>query len=161
MKYEHYEHYVRYFRKHPEKIDTVIILNKILTLLGYIMYPLIILHRLIYDRKKALRFILIPGIAFLTVSIFRKIVNRKRPYEHPEVNTLTKRDKKGESFPSRHVFSYILISILLMAIFPIPGIIMLITGLLLAVIRVILGVHYPSDVIAGAILGIISGLLTI
>ena len=69
--------------------------------------------------------------------------------------------KKGNSFPSRHLFSYLLISVLLWSLCPPAGILMTISGLLLAVIRVILGVHYPSDVVAGMILGVFSGLITL
>ena len=37
------------------------------------------------------------------------------------------------------------------------GLLFLVMGLFLAVLRVIAGLHYPRDVIAGALIGIISG----
>ena len=35
----------------------------------------------------------------------------------------------------------------------------MVVGVLVALIRVIGGVHYPSDVLAGAIIGILAGLI--
>ena len=156
-----YDHYVSFFRKNPRLIPGVKIVNHILTSTGFVVYPAILLYLIYKKSRKFMSYLLVPAVAFCLVSLFRKKYNRSRPYEDPEIHTLTKRKKKGNSFPSRHLFSYLLISVLLWSLCPPAGILMTISGLLLAVIRVILGVHYPSDVVAGMILGVFSGLITL
>ena len=158
---QQYDRYVSFFRKNQGWISGIKILNHILTLTGFIIYPAIILSLLYKKSRKLKTYLLLPAVFFVLVSIFRKKWNRPRPYENPEIHTITKREKKGQSFPSRHLFSYFLISVLLLSLCPPAGILMMASGLILAAIRVILGVHYPSDVIAGMFLGILSGWITI
>ena len=102
-------------------------------------------------------FIAIPALCFLAVTIFRKVVNKKRPYEKLPIQSLIKKEKKGQSFPSRHVFSIFLIATLWFYFWKPIGIFLLIAGIFLAIVRVIGGVHFISDVYAGAFLGIIAG----
>ena len=158
---QQYDRYVSFFRKKPGWISVVKTVNHILTLTGFIVYPAMILYLLCKKSRKLKAYLLVPAAAFVLVSVFRNRWNRPRPYEDPEIHTLTGRDKKGQSFPSRHLFSYFLISVLLKVLCPPAGILMMVSGLILAVIRVILGVHYPSDVIAGALLGLFSGWVTL
>ncbi|MBR5047317.1 MAG: phosphatase PAP2 family protein, partial [Eubacterium sp.] len=153
-----YDRYVSFFRKNPGWVDRIQFLNRLLTLTGYIVYPVILIYLFYKKNRKIITYLLIPAMAFGLVSFFRKKYNRPRPYEDPDIRTLTRREKSGDSFPSRHVFSYLLISVLLWSLCPGAGILMMVSGLVLAAIRVILGVHYPSDVIAGTILGILSGI---
>ena len=67
---------------------------------------------------------------------------------------IIEKNKKGESMPSRHVFSAFIIGMAFLYIGEIPlGII----GLIIAIVRVISGVHFPKDVIVGALVGILCG----
>ena len=156
-----YEQYIDFFRKHPDLVPGIKMVNHILTLTGFIVYPAILVCLLRKRNRRFLAYLLIPATAFGLVSLFRKLYNRPRPYEDPGIHTLTKRDKKGNSFPSRHIFSYFLISVLLWSLSVPAGILMMATGVVLAAIRVILGVHYPSDVLAGMVLGLFSGFATL
>lgn len=158
---QQYDRYVSFFRKKPGWITCIKTVNHILTLTGFIVYPAIILYLLYKKSRKLKAYLLVPAVAFGLVSVFRKKCNRPRPYENPEIHTLTRRDKEGQSFPSRHLFSYFLISVLLWSLCPPAGFLMMVSGLILAVIRVILGVHYPSDVIAGMFIGLLSGVCTL
>ena len=99
-----------------------------------------------------------PGISFVLLSLFRKGVNRKRPYEFFGTPSLIPKKTQGKSFPSRHVFSIFVIAMSWLYLFPWEpaGVILLAAGLLLAALRVLAGVHYLSDVVAGALIGILA-----
>lgn len=61
---------------------------------------------------------------------------------------LLRKIKKGESMPSRHVFSITIIAMCWLYIYQPIGIVLLILTIILAAVRVIAGVHFIRDVIA-------------
>ncbi|HIZ71378.1 MAG TPA: phosphatase PAP2 family protein [Candidatus Atopostipes pullistercoris] len=134
-------------------------LNLLITTLIYITYPLVLFY-LIYTRDERFwRVLLAPAISFVFVSMIRHYIDAPRPYEVKEIDPIIKKETKGNSFPSRHVFSAFVIATTLYFISKPLGILLMIAGFLLAVLRVIGGVHFPRDVIVGAIIGIVSGVL--
>lgn len=150
-------------REKPERVKLLNILNHGLVILMYLAYPLLLLH--VYLEEGDLfsplltKLVLVPGLSFLLVSLLRKWINRKRPYETWDIHPLIAKDKKGESMPSRHVFSETVISMAWLYVFPPAGILLLAVSLLGAAVRVLGGVHYPTDVAAGYVVGVISGLV--
>ena len=102
-----------------------------------------------------------PGISFVLLSVVRKLINRPRPYETFDVPSVIKKDKKGESFPSRHVFSATIIAMtfLLMSPWSWLGVIFLFVSVMLAVVRVVSGVHFISDVIAGIVVAVLAAVV--
>ena len=61
--------------------------------------------------------------------------------------------KQGESFPSRHVLSAAVITAVFFYAAPPLGPVLAVITLLIALVRVIGGVHFVKDVTAGALLG--------
>ena len=141
--------------------------DKALTLLFYGLYPLLILLLALGinapDSMPAsfhpllIPCIAVPGIGFLVVSIIRKTVNAPRPYEALDISPIIIKDTRGQSFPSKHVFSSFCIAMCWLAYCPPVGCILLACSTLIAAIRVIGGVHWPRDVFAAVLLGVIVG----
>jgi membrane-associated phospholipid phosphatase len=110
------------------------------------------------------RLVLSALIPFALVSAMRIILDFKRPYEmmdFPPFEAMRAERKSGRSFPSRHVFSAFAIGVLMLPVNVYLGLTVIIIGTFFAVERVLLGIHFPRDVIAGAIIGILSGVLGI
>lgn len=134
-------------------------LNRLITMTVYTIYPVVLVSLLITRDERLLRVILTPSISFVIVSLFRRYVNAPRPYEVTNKTPLIQKDIQGKSFPSRHVFSAFVIATTLYFIYSPLGLVLMLAGCILAVLRVIGGVHFPRDVIAGALIGILSGIL--
>jgi undecaprenyl-diphosphatase len=63
------------------------------------------------------------------------------------------------SFPSGHTMHAVCFSMLLIASFPAYAVIAIPFSILIAISRVVLGLHYPSDVVCGALFGAAIALL--
>lgn len=97
------------------------------------------------------------GISFGLVTVFRRIFNAPRPYEVFSVPPLMRKDTHGQSFPSRHVFSVFIIAAVTSWLYPLPGAVLFAAGAVLAFVRVVTGVHFLRDVLAGALCGLVMG----
>lgn len=149
------------FRDHPEMAKGIHIANKLCTGLMYLSYPMLIIFMVLQRDVNVIRAVLVPGISFVLLSLFRKVINRPRPYETFDVPSVIKKDTKGKSFPSRHVFSATIIAMtfLLMSPWTWLGVVFLGVSILLAIVRVISGVHFISDVSVGFIVGVLAAFL--
>jgi len=159
MTAQQYARWSEPLRAHPAAAAVLIGANKALMLLYYALYPLLLAILLLRGEPLFLRCLLTAGISFCALSLFRKAYNAPRPYEALGITPLIRKDTRGKSFPSRHVFSVAVISMCWLAYFPPLGIALLLLVIPMALIRVMGGVHYPKDVIAGAAVGILSGLI--
>lgn len=149
----------QFLRESPRKIRVVRWVNKILTGLVFFSYPLL-LFILLWRRDLFLvRAVLVPLVSFLFVSLSRNLIHAKRPYEKFGVPPVIEKETSGKSFPSRHVFSVFIIAMTFYYQAAWIGIFFMIIGVLLGIIRVLGGVHEIKDVIVGALIGILCGLL--
>lgn len=99
--------------------------------------------------------IYICALPFIAVTVIRRVINAPRPYELLDFYEEKPKNKSGRSFPSRHTFSIFSIGTLLAFQSPLLGALLLTLGVMLAVSRVLLGIHFPRDVIAGAAIGVL------
>ena len=76
--------------------------------------------------------------------------NRERPYEIYNYEPLLSH-KSGQSFPSRHTLSAVIIALVCYDIHMILGIVMLVLACIIALSRIIAGLHHISDVIVAII----------
>lgn len=177
MTEEQYNRMADRLRQHPGMISLILMVNRILTALGFLAYPGLILFLLFQLTKEPgpgfspgtgiklfLLYMVGPGLAFILLSAYRTRKNTPRPYEALDIRPIILKDTRGNSFPSRHLFSLSLIAALWVPISLPIGIVLLVSSLLLALIRVVGGVHYIRDVITGFLIGsgcgIVIGLLS-
>lgn len=142
----------------PGRRRAIIGLNKLLTGSVYAAYILLCLYLLLTRDAYLIPLVLICGIPFVLLTVIRAKINAPRPYEVWDIEPLIPKDTKGRSFPSRHIFSTFLIAVAVCPVNVFLGAAVAVTGVLLAVIRVLGGVHFTKDVIAGGIIGILSGI---
>lgn len=154
--------YVRLHKQvmeHPALRKAVTWSVKLLPGIVYAAYPLLVVYLGVWHRENVLRGILVPAIGFLLVTVLRAWINAPRPYEAMGIPSITPKDTKGKSFPSRHAACGSVIAVTALFTAPALGWVLLVISLLIALSRVMAGVHYIKDVTAGWLLGAAVGLL--
>jgi len=93
----------------------------------------------------------------------KKIINRVRPFEILNDIAVLERRPSSRSFPSWHVYNVVAQALMFIYLFNNLTILIvaLICSIVVAISRIQLGVHYPSDVIAGVILGVLGFLISL
>lgn len=155
------ETYERGFERISKTRYGVKIINGMSTAITYVTAVLYfgVLLWLLWQRKygDGMVTIAVPAVSFVLVTVFRTKLNARRPYEVYGFKPLIPKDKCGNSFPSRHVFSiFVIATTLAWQCIWIAAIVWLL-GAVLALVRVVSGVHFPRDVIAGMCIGILFG----
>ena len=96
-------------------------------------------------------------IAVTVYKVLKKNLLRERPFaSHAAVEAIT-RPLDRYSFPSGHTLHAVSLTILYGSYEPALLIVMVPFALLVAASRIVLGLHYPSDVIAGTAIGAVIG----
>ena len=134
-------------------------MDKTLTMLVFIAYPALLIYVYMFFEKKLLLYILWPFFCFLAMSIIRRKINAKRPYEIFDFKPVIKKDTIGNSFPSRHIFSAFLIGMAFFSLNKRAGAEIFILASILSFIRVVGGVHFIKDVLVGAATGLVLGFI--
>ncbi len=95
---------------------------------------------------------------FVITNIIRWIWERPRPFVENNVNLLLSHDPSG-SFPSGHAAFYFAIATIVYFYNKKIGVLFFVASFLISLARVFSGVHWPSDILVGALVGIFSGWL--
>ena len=156
MTSERYEKLVAPLRRHPRAVAALAGVTQALTALCYTVYPLLLLFLLGERDARFWRCLLVPAVSFAAVTLFRSACNAPRPYEQG-IDALLKKKRTGHSFPSRHVFSAVMIAVTAAYLLPALSVPLFVAAALLALIRVLGGIHYPRDVFCGALFALIAG----
>lgn len=126
---------------------------------GYAAFLLYSFLRYPFDGFLLLNKVGLPALCFAEVSLLRILIQRPRPYEKEGagIDSIVKKDASRNSMPSRHLASAFVIGMVFLAESLFLGIIALTTAIALAIFRFLEGVHYPSDLIVGEIIGFLFG----
>lgn len=122
-------------------------------ILSAISYAALVTLGFIADWRLGVKLIIITAAPFIAVSVIRRIINAPRPYEILGFYDEPPKKKRGRSFPSRHVFSSVSIGTVICFFEPWLGVIVISAGLAMGACRVLLGIHFIRDVVAGAVTG--------
>lgn len=123
---------------------------------GIFWYVLLALLPVIHGAKAILPTLHIGGVALIGVVIYKVVKSklvRERPFIASPDIVCGSPPLDRYSFPSGHALHAVSFSILILYYFPALGWIVLPFSILVVLSRVILGLHYPSDVLAGAAIG--------
>ena len=94
------------------------------------------------------------AVALAVNQVISHLWDRPRPFvEHPALTHALAARTTDPSFPSDHAAAAFAIAFAVFAFSRRAGIVFLVGAALIGLSRVALGMHYPSDVLAGALIG--------
>ncbi|MDE2337694.1 MAG: phosphatase PAP2 family protein [Gammaproteobacteria bacterium] len=129
---------------------------------GLIWYVVILALPLLYGRTAVWPALVmaLTGIAGLGLyKVLKHTLVRERPFmTHANID-LAMAPLDRYSFPSGHTLHAVCFTVQVTAHFPVLGWVLIPLTLLIAGSRTVLGLHYPTDVLAGAAIGLALGLV--
>ena len=134
-------------------------LDRTLTAIVYAAYPLLLLWHWRCTKSVPWPALWVPASSLMIVSLLRRLIDRSRPYERLAIEPLISKNTRGRSMPSRHAFSVFVIAVTGGAVWWPAGVALVVIGVVLCVTRVLGGVHDLWDVIVGAVIGLLAGIV--
>ena len=132
----------------------------------YLEYVLlfILFLLLIIEFKKYFRIVFLSLVAaifsrFAVANFIRWLWFRPRPFVDYSVNFLVSHNASEPSFPSGHASFYFALSTIIFFYNKKLGIFFYISSFLIGLGRVFVGIHWPSDILIGAITGALVGVI--
>ncbi len=149
------------------RCDVMTAIMKVVTMLGdkgiFLIAVAVLLIAYRPTRKAGMAAMLGLVINLLIVNVWLKnMVDRTRPYYVVEGLNCLLPPQWDSSFPSGHTsHAFVMVVVIWSTLKRKYGVIALVMAILIAFSRLYLGVHYPSDVLAGVVIGILSGLASV
>ena len=159
MKQQGYIAVKNFFDTHPKLKKFLVLIQKGAEILIYLTYPVFIAVLFLANNWFWAKSVVVCGVGFILVSLFRHFYNAPRPYQVYDIQPVINKNTKGKSMPSRHCFSASVIALSVSVINLPLGIIIGVLALIIAILRVAFGVHFIKDVLAGLIVGILIGFI--
>ena len=159
MTAQRYQAIFDWFRARPAALRALGYAQKISVLGVYLVYGTVLAVTLWQRSGQFWRVLAVPAAVYVLGTLLRAAINRPRPYEALNFTPLFPKDTKGQSMPSRHCFSAAAIAGTAWYVLPPLGAVLAVLGVLIAISRVVTGVHYISDVLAGLAFGSVFAVL--
>jgi len=128
----------------------------------YIIIFLILIWAIFFSQRKMFNFSLIflSGIfSWIVANILKNIFKINRPFV--DLNIISLYPDIGFSFPSEHMAVFVSLAVALYFINKKAGIIFFIIAILIGLSRIVVGVHYPLDILGGLFVGFLIGIIFI
>lgn len=138
-------------RRHGHLPGIIRVSSRVTAAAVYIFFPFMLLYLTDFGRKfgfDIVNTIVVTASGFLLVTLIRKLIDRKRPYEVFGYDPVIPRSRSVGSMPSRHVFSAFIIAFASYQMGAPWFAVLFALSVIIAVIRVAGGVHYISDILA-------------
>jgi undecaprenyl-diphosphatase len=136
--------------------QSVIGINRWVTKVFYVLYGGMLVYLLFMDRVLFMPYFAGPFLAYVISRAIRLGYRRARPFESLDYTSHFPHSN-DPSFPSMHAMSAFVIGFATFQVNGFLGGLVLLLAVLTATSRVLAGVHYPSDVLGGAGIGLMSG----
>ncbi len=123
---------------------------------GVFWYALMVLLPLVYGSAALAASLHMGFVALTGLALYKYLKERlvrQRPYITRGTLTLGTAPLDVYSFPSGHTLHAVAFTSVALAYFPQLGWVLIPFAILVALSRVVLGLHYPTDVLAGAVIG--------
>jgi undecaprenyl-diphosphatase len=123
---------------------------------GWLWYALLLVLPLLYGTEGLIASVHMTATAVLGLTLYKLIKNRavrERPYITYSAIECASAPLDRYSFPSGHTLHAVCFTLIVTSYFPEWTAALVAFTLLIALSRVVLGLHYPTDVAAGAALG--------
>lgn len=149
--------YLYVITKRNKTLNNIIIFfNNVSSKFFFIVYIMVCIFLYIQQHGKIINFILYPLLLLISNNLLRILFKRHRPHTY-----LNFKDgyKKSFSFPSNHSACSSVIACVCFFIHPTLGLFLLLCSFITGITRVMCGLHYLFDVLAGWLIGIIFGLI--
>lgn len=140
----------------PWIADLAIFLSYLFT---YLLLFSLVIWAIFFSQKKMYSFSLLflSGIfSWFAANIIKSIVRINRPFVDLGITPL--HSEIGFSFPSEHMSVFMAIAVAMFLLNKKAVIVFLIIAILIGLSRIVIGVHYPLDIIAGIFVGALVGL---
>ena len=123
---------------------------------GLFWYGLILLLPLIFDATAigtSIKMVIAGVLGLLIYKWIKLLTERARPFTVSENISLGTAPLDKYSFPSGHTLHAVSFSLIALHDYPVLAWLLIPLTFLIALSRVVLGLHYPTDVLAGASIG--------
>ena len=149
-----YANIVSKIKQHPKLLKYLIYFTKYAHMPIVLAYAVGIAYTLVIKPSFILKYIFVPATLLLIVELIRHLFYIPRPFLKEHFEPLVEHETSS-SFPSKHTASAFMISLTIYQLMPAIGIILGVLSILIAISRVLCGIHRFSDIIFGFLLSLI------